>query len=74
MLIFPLPIEDRDPDLLISYVDQSWMRESDGMKELDGFSFGIKAPEELQPKKFESVLHPIPGLMGLGCCILNEKS
>ena len=48
-LIFPLPVEESDPDLLISYVHQSLMTASDCMKDLDGFSFGIKAPEGLQP-------------------------
>ena len=46
---------------------------SDGMKELDGFSFGIKASEGLQPKGLESIQNPIPELMGMGCCILYEK-
>ena len=42
-----------------SYVNQSVISASDRMKDLDGFSFGIKAPEELQPKEFESILNPI---------------
>ena len=41
---------------------------------MDGFIFSIKAFEGLQPKGFESILNPIPGLMGMGCCILNEKN
>ena len=40
------------------------------MKELEGFTFGIKAPEGLQPKGFKSILNPIPDLMG--CSILHE--
>ena len=72
-LIFPLPVEENDPDSLISYVNQSLITASDGMKELDGFSFGIKAPEGPQPKGFESILNPIPVLVGMGCCMLNEK-
>ena len=61
LLIFPLPLGENGHDSLILYVNQSSMRALDGMKELDGFSFGIKAPEGLQPKGFEIVLHPIPG-------------
>ena len=72
-IIFPLSVEESDPDSLISYVNQPLMTASDGMKELDGFSFGIKAPEELQPKGFESICNPIPALMCMGCCILDEK-
>ena len=49
------------------------MTASDGMKELDGFSFGIKTPEEVQLKGFESIQIPIPALMGMGCCMLDEK-
>ena len=71
LLIIPLPVKESDHDLLISYVNQSLMKTSDDMKELDGFCFGIKAPEGLQPKRFEFVLHPIPGLMG--CSILYHK-
>ena len=40
------------------------------MKELDGFDFGVKPTKELHPKRFESVLHPFPRL--IGCCILHE--
>ena len=58
-LIFPIPIEESDPDSLISSVNQSSMTASVGMKDLDGFSFGIKASEELQPKDFESIKNPI---------------
>ena len=72
-LIFSSPVEESDPDSLISNENQSLMTASDGMKELDGFSFGIKAPEELQPKGFESICNPIPALMCMGCCILDEK-
>ena len=54
-LIFPLPVKESDPDSSISYVNQSLMTASDGMKVLS-----IKAPEELQQKGFESILHPIP--------------
>ena len=43
----------------------------EGMKELDGFSFGIKAPDGLQLKGFESILHLIPGLMG--CYLVIKK-
>ena len=64
LLIFPLSVQDSDANLLISNVNQSLMKASDGMKELDGFSFGIKAPNGLQPKGFESILHPIVGFMG----------
>ena len=42
MFIFPLSLEQSDHDLLMSYVNQSLITASDGMKELDGFSFGIK--------------------------------
>ena len=49
------------------------MTASDGEKELDGSSFGTKIPEELQPKGFESIQNPIPALMGMGCCMLDEK-
>ena len=56
--------------MLISHVNQSLMRSSDSMNELDGFSFYIKALEGLQPKRFESILNPSPGL--IGCCILHE--
>ena len=73
LLIFQLPVEESDTDSLTSYVHQSSMTASDGIKELDGFSFGIKAPEGLQPKGFENILHPIPELMGMGCCMLDEK-
>ena len=41
------------------------------VKELDGFTFGMKSPKELQTKWFKIILNPIPGLMG--CCILYEK-
>ena len=44
-LFLPLSVEQSDPDLLISFVNQSLMTASDGVKDLDGFSFGIKAPE-----------------------------
>ena len=60
----------RDPNLLISYVNSSLMTASDNIKDMDGFNFGIKAPEGLQPKGFGSNLHLIPGLMGF--CILHE--
>ena len=42
------------------------MTATDGMKELDGFSFGIEAPEGLQPKGFEIVWNPVQELMGMG--------
>ena len=71
LFIFLLPLEGSDHVLLISYVNQSFMTSSDGMKGLDGLSFVIKAPEGLQPKRFESVLHLTPVLMG--CCLLHEK-
>ena len=35
LFIFPLPLKQSDPDSLISYVNQSLMRASYGMKELD---------------------------------------
>ena len=63
-------LEGSDPNSLVLYVSHSLMRTSGGMKELDGYTFGVKAPEGLQPKGFESVLHTIPGLTG--CCILYE--
>ena len=34
-LIFPIYLEERDPDLLISYANQSSMMASDSKKELD---------------------------------------
>ena len=61
------------PSSLISYVNQSLMTVSDGMKKLDWSSFGTKTPEELQPKGFEIIQNTIPLLMGMGCCMLNEK-
>ena len=39
LLIFPLPVEESD----ISYVKQSLMKASNHMKEMDGFSFGLKS-------------------------------
>ena len=51
LLIFPLHLKKNEPDLLISYVNQSLRTALDGMMELDGFSFGIEAPEGLQPKR-----------------------
>ena len=48
LLIFPLHLEENEPYLLISYVNQSLRTVSNSMKELDGFSFGIEAPEGLQ--------------------------
>ena len=69
-MIFIIPLEKSGPDLLISYVNQSFMRASDVMKELDGFNSEIKPTEGLHLKGFESVLHPIPGL--IGCCIFHE--
>ena len=49
------------------------MTASVGMKELDGSSFGTKACEELQQKGFESIQNPLPALMGMGFCMLDEK-
>ena len=72
-LIFTLPVEESDPDSLISYTNQSLMTVSDDMKELDGFCFGIKAPEDVQQIRFESIWKLIPALMGIGCCMLDEK-
>ena len=43
------------------------------MKELHRLSFGIKAPEEWQPKGFESIQIAIPELMGMWCCMLDKK-
>ena len=67
-LTFPIPLEENDPYLLIEFVNHSLMKVSGGMKELDGFTFGIKKPKELQPTGVKSVLHLIPGLSG--CFIL----
>ena len=67
LLVFPLPAEENNHYSLILYVNQSLMTASDGMRELDGFNFGIKAPFELQPKGFESIQNPIPALIGMGC-------
>ena len=72
-LIFPFPVEESNPDLLISNENQSLITASDGMRDFDGFSFVIRAPEGLQPNGFESILNPIPELMWLGCCMLFEK-
>ena len=72
-LIFPLPVEESDPDLLISYVQQLLMSASEGMKELDWFSFDAKAPKWLQPKGFESILNPIPELRWFGCHMFYEE-
>ena len=59
LFIFPLPVDKSDPDLLISYLNQSLMTASDGMKERDEFSFGIKAPEELDASnsRINGLLH-----------------
>ena len=32
-----------------------------------------KTPKEVQPKGFESIWNPIPGSMGISCCIFDEK-
>ena len=40
-LIFPIPWEESCSDSLISFVNQSLMRASDGMKELDVLSFCV---------------------------------
>ena len=72
-LIFPIPVEESGTDSLISYVNQSLMTASDGMKKLDVLSFGAKLPEELQPKEFENVRNPTPALMGVGYCMLDKK-
>ena len=72
-LIFSLPVKESDSDLLISYVNQSLMIASNVINELDGFSFGINAPKGLQPKGCKSILLPISGLKGMGCCMFNEK-
>ena len=53
-------LKESDPDLLIPYLNQSLTRALDGMKELDGFTVGLKPTEGLQLKEFESVLHLIP--------------
>ena len=71
LLTFSLTVEESDPDLLISYFNQSLMRASNGMKELDGFSFGVKPSEGLQPKGFESILHPMPWFKR-NYCILHK--
>ena len=65
-------MEESNPDSLISHKNQSLMTASDDM-ELDGFSYGIKTPEELKAKGFESILHSIPALNGMGCCMLHAK-
>ena len=62
--MFPLPLNESYPDSLISYVNQSFIRASYGTKESDGFCLGMKAPEGMQSKGFESILHPILGLIG----------
>ena len=69
--IFLIPVEESNPDSFISYVNQSLMTALNGMKELNGSSFGTKTSEELQPKEIESILNPIPSLMDMGCCILD---
>ena len=72
-LLFQLPVKESDTDSLISYVNEALVTASDGMKELYGFSYGIKAPEGLQPNRFESVLNPLQGIMSMYCDILLEK-
>ena len=57
LLISPLPLEESDHDSLISYVNYSLMKATYGMKELDGFSFGITATKGLQPKECDRLLH-----------------
>ena len=57
-LIFPTPVEESNSDLLISYENQSFIAASDDMKELNGSSYGMKTPEELQPKGVKSVQNP----------------
>ena len=57
--------------MLILNVNQSLTKASVGMKELNGFSFGIEAPARLQSNGFESVLHPISRLKGYS--IISEK-
>ena len=47
--------KESDPDSLISYAKQSLMRAFDGMKELNDFTFSVKVPEGLHPKRFDSV-------------------
>ena len=49
------------------------MTTSDGMMELHGSSFGTKTSEELQLKGFESMQNPITALIGMCCCMLDEK-
>ena len=70
-LIVLIPVKEIDPYSLISYVNKSLMRASDGLKELDGSSFGTKVLKALQPKGVVTTQNPIPALMG--CCMIDEK-
>ena len=70
-LIFPVPMEENDPYSLISDIDQSLMRTSNGMKELGGFLFGVKSIKGLQLKGFVSVMHQMPCLKR-DCCLLES--
>ena len=66
-------MKESDHNSFILCINQSLVTASDGMNELDGFIFGIKACGELQPKGFESILNLTPELMWLCCCMLYEK-
>ena len=44
-LTFPIPLKVSDANSLISYLKKLLMRVSNGMKELDGFTFGVKPSE-----------------------------
>ena len=51
-LIFPIPVKESNLNSLMSYVNQTLITISDGMKELDGSNCDKKKPEQLQPKGF----------------------
>ena len=52
LLTFPIPLKESGPISLTLYLNKSLMRASDGMKELDTFTFGVKLTEGRQPKGF----------------------
>ena len=56
---FLIHLKESDHDLLIACINQSLIVASGGLKEFNGFNFGVKPPEGLHPKGFESVFHPI---------------
>ena len=53
-LIFPVTLDESDPDSLCSYLSHLLIRALEGVKELDAFMFGLNAPEGWQPEGFES--------------------